>query len=135
MKASGKKPLDKDDKAMLENAKIILNKEQTHSIIANLIYHRFNRNFWLGETNKTKFLVGGKEAWHIMLTRNWKNKISGELATAFRAMCKEKLIRDDELLKKCKKKELIRRNGNTISSNIAKVFLRIITIHLYGTSH
>ncbi|WP_077388359.1 DUF262 domain-containing protein [Helicobacter bilis] len=107
VKASGKKPLDKDDKAMLENAKIILNKEQTHSIIANLIYHRFNRNFWLGETyNKTKFLVGGKEAWHIMLTRNWKNKISGELATAFRAMCKEKLIRDDELLKKCKKKRI-----------------------------
>lgn len=106
-KASGKKPLDKDDKAMLENAKIILNKEQTHSIIANLIYHGFSGNFLLGEAyEKSKFLVGGKEAWHIMLTRNWKNKISGELATAFRAMFKEKLIRDDELIKRCKTKRI-----------------------------
>ena len=45
VRASGKKPLDKDDKVMLENSKIILNKEQTHSIIANLIGYGFNGNF------------------------------------------------------------------------------------------
>ncbi len=105
-KASGKTPLDDDDKAMLENAKIILNETPTHSIIANLIYRGFDGNFWLGTTyGKGKFLFGGKEAWHIMLTRNGKNTISGKLAEAFKAMFKNGLVSDDKLCKKFKPKQ------------------------------
>lgn len=97
-KAKGKEPLDEN---MLKKAQNILNTTPTHRIITNLIYHRFNRNFWLGGTyGKGKFLFGGTEAWHIMLTQNWKNKIDGELATAFKTMFKDGLKSSDELCKK-----------------------------------
>lgn len=100
-KAKGKEPLDENDEAMLEKAQNILNTTPTHRIIANLIYHRFNRNFRLGWTyDKGKFLFGGTEAWHIMLTQNWKNKIDGELATAFKTMFKDGPKSSNELCKK-----------------------------------
>ncbi|MDL0103943.1 DUF262 domain-containing protein [Campylobacter felis] len=98
-KANGKEPLDENDKAMLENAKTILNTTPTHRIIANLIYHRFNCNFWLGRTyDKGKFLFGGTEAWHIMLTQNCKNNDS--VKNAFQAMFKNGIKSSDELCKK-----------------------------------
>ncbi|MEB2817671.1 DUF262 domain-containing protein [Campylobacter upsaliensis] len=100
-KASGEVPLDEVDTTMLEKAQNILNTTPTHRIIANLIYHRFDGNFWLGWTyDKGKFLFGGTEAWHIMLTQNWKNKIDGELATAFKTMFKDGLKSSYELCKK-----------------------------------
>lgn len=99
-KASGEVPLDEVDTTMLENAKTILNTTPTHRIIAYLIHHGFDGNFWLGWTyDEGKFLFGGTEAWHIMLTQNWKNNISGEAAKAFKDMFKNGLKSDDELLK------------------------------------
>lgn len=99
-KAKGKEPLDEVDTTMLENAKTILNTTPTHRIIAYLIHHGFDGNFWLGWTyDEGKFLFGGTEAWHIMLTQNWKNNISGEAAKAFKDMFKNGLKSDDELLK------------------------------------
>ncbi|WP_270969168.1 DUF262 domain-containing protein [Campylobacter upsaliensis] len=94
-KAKGKEPLDEN---MLEKAQNILNTTPTHRIIAHLIYHGFDDNFWLGWTyDKGKFLFGGTEAWHIMLTQNWKNNDS--VKNAFQAMFKNGLKSDDELLK------------------------------------
>ena len=98
-KTKGKEPLDENDGAMLEKAQNILNTTPTHRIIAYLIHHRFNRNFWLGWTyGKGKFLFGGTEAWHIMLTQNCKNNDS--VKNAFQAMFKNGLISDDKLREK-----------------------------------
>ncbi|MDL0115052.1 DUF262 domain-containing protein [Campylobacter felis] len=100
-KANGKEPLDENDKAMLENAKTILNTTPTHRIISHLIYYEFNGDFGRGTTyGRTRFLFGSTEAWHIMLTQNWKNKIDGELATAFKTMFKNGIKSSDELCKK-----------------------------------
>lgn len=101
-KAKGKEPLDENDGAMLEKAQNILNTTPTHRIIANLIYHRFNRNFRLGWTyDKGKFLFGGTEAWHIMLTQNRKNNDSNDsVKNAFQAMFKDGLKSSDELCEK-----------------------------------
>lgn len=99
-KANGKEPLDENDKAMLENAKTILNTTPTHRIISHLIYYEFNGDFGRGTTyGRTRFLFGSTEAWHIMLTQNDGNENSG-LAEAFKAMFKNGLISDDKLREK-----------------------------------
>ena len=99
-KANGKEPLDENDKAMLENAKTILNTTPTHRIISHLIYYEFNGDFRRGTTyGRTRFLFGSTEAWHIMLTQNDGNENSG-LAEAFKAMFKNGLISDDKLREK-----------------------------------
>ncbi|MDL0108878.1 DUF262 domain-containing protein [Campylobacter felis] len=98
-KANGKEPLDEIDKAMLEKAQNILNTTPTHRIIAYLIHHGFDGDFWLGRTyDKGKFLFGGTEAWHIMLTQNCKNNDS--VKNAFQAMFKNGIKSSDELCKK-----------------------------------
>lgn len=98
-KASGKEPLDENDGAMLEKAQNILNTTPTHRIIAYLIHHGFDGNFLLGGAyDKGKFLFGGTEAWHIMLTQNRKNNDS--VKNAFQAMFKNGIKSSDELCKK-----------------------------------